>query len=159
MKRERTLSLKQIDESRAKAARVREKLTREPLRGRTGSGRERYREEGEGSNEEDEATSPKRRKVVIEVVEQDSEVKVENEISERLVESGVEHEHAHMSEMGVVGHDFGGREAGVEEMEARQLEDSDEVSNYTQSVQCSGGYQESYVIAVHRRLVSAAIGI
>ena len=123
--RQRTLSLKHVEESKAKAARVREKLAREseklarePLRGREG-------EEERGS----EGTSPKRRRL-------ETEDTVEQDAGQR---SGVE---------GVM--DGGGVTYVDDEMD---FEDSDEVCNLS----ASGGnavYLESYVFAVHRRMVS-----
>lgn len=140
VKRERTLSLKQIEESRAKAARVREKLTREGLRGSTGTERGR---EDEGGAGEDEATAAKRRKVVIEVKEQGSEVEGQSsEVNDenRQPRSGEEERE---------GPDEGGGVAGRGDMETRQLEDSDEISN-VQNASIEG---ETYIFAVHRRMV------
>lgn len=134
------MSLKQIEESKEKAANVRAKLTREGLRGR---GREEEEEGGAGGDEGDEGTSPKRRKIVIDVLERE-EVEGEDEND---------------------GHNIGSGDRGVscqndegEREQRMDLEDSDELSNLdlhqTSDIGGSGMFQESYVFAVHRRLVS-----
>lgn len=187
VKRQRTLSLKQIEESRAKAARVKEKLTREGIRGGAGPEGEGL-SDGTATGEEDEETTlAKRRKVGVEELDQGSGV----QDSVQLDESGMEQE-KNVIEVGVeedVGVATGGAEAeamvvggaegttvavgvaegaavavGVAEgatvvvggtegtavMDTRQLEDSDEHCNRHQST----SFQEAYVFAVHRRIVS-----
>lgn len=141
--RARTLSLKHIGEARGKAAKVREKLARQPL----GSHREREGE-GEGKGEEPEeeggVTSPKRRKVE------------SAEVIGELKENGVNHETAHISErgVGVAGEEEGGGVAREEE-EEMETRDSDEVSNRAMEQQLAG--EVGYVFAVHRRLVRSPL--
>ena len=155
VKRERTLSLKHIEQTRQKAARVREKLTREGLRGAS-------RSEGEGEGLEGGVISPKRRKVVVEVLEQGSEVGGQgSEVNgddgqdDKCLVNGLAHEHTHVRERGVACQDWvgsGGEGEEEEGMEVQQLQDSDEVSNLSQDQRLS--VKQTYVFAVHRRLVS-----
>ena len=127
VKRDRTLSLMHIEESRAKAARVRERLAREGLRARS----ETRGDEERGGEVSDEEIASKRRKVVIEVREQGSEVNDDRQPEEVLLRG-----------RGVARPEDSGMEMG-------QLEDSDEMSNQ-QNGSANG---ETYVFAVHRRRV------
>lgn len=152
VKRERTLSLQKAEESRAKAAKVREKLTREALRGRPKS---EGAEEGAELEEEEgkEGTSPKRRKIVIDVVEQGQSLEVGG-ASEAVDGS------ARVEERSAVPLPEGA--GGVSGEEHMELEDSDEVCNMSFDPHLSSGsggsgmFQETYMFAVHRRLVSVS---
>jgi hypothetical protein len=129
------LSLKQVVESRTKAAQVREKLAREGIRGRAETGGEERGAE-EGMEVEGEETAAKRRKISTEVGEQGSEVR-----GQSLEVSGEDrHRQPRSGEEGV---------AGSAAMKEPQLEDSDDMTNL-QSGSTDG---DTYLFAVHRRKV------
>lgn len=137
--------MKHAEEAKSKAARVREKLARDPLRSHREQDEDsKTTEEGkEVIEEEGGVTQPKRRKVTVEVVES-------SEVSGQLKENGLSHEHAHIEERGLAG----AKGEGTEEMDVGS-QDSDEASNKClEQQQTIGVGEEGYVFAVHRRLVS-----
>ena len=193
VKRERTLSIKQVEEERSKAAKVREKLARDGLRGERGvvdDGERGMAENGEmGARKEEEemeagkdGSSPKRRRMVVEVLEKDGcqTRDIGSTGSSGGEDDRVNHEQAHISGGGGGGgggqYEEGGGvlELGVEKEggisvekqsglvesgtgKDKQFEDSDEISNNSlghchRSIET---FQETYVYTVHRRAVSA----
>ncbi len=157
------MSLKKIEAVRAKASRVKEKLTREGLRERTGSQEE---EEEEGEEEEgregggEEESMAKRQRVVIELMDHSSEFQGNKGIDDEEIdeEHVVSHEHAHISELGESGERVNGDNGGSSlEQETQQhppFEDSDEMSNSIDPHRLLETPSECYAYVVHRRAVS-----
>lgn len=176
VKRQRTLSLKEIKNSRAKAAKVWDKLMREGLRGGKAETAEeegvglqetaKTAEEGEGlrggtGGSEEKLTREPLRGGRGEVAEEDSGVVAAKRRRVEAEEPGSEVNGASRlteeREGGVAapGDPEGGARGneGMEDMDVQRL-DSDERSN---SLALSTSLQQPYLYAVHRRMVSVQL--
>ena len=176
VKRQRTLSLKEIENTRTTAARVREKLLREGLRERAEMAEEEGEEprgmaetaEGEGLREEKLTREPLRGGRGEEVMEEESGVTAAKRRRVEAEEPGSEVNGAsglvEKRDGGVAapGDPVGGARGSedVEDMDVRRLEDSDERSNSyidPNNRNTSLQPQQPYLYAVHRRMVSVRL--